>query len=395
MKRFVWLCGIMLASHIAGCASLNTSPGTAKEQIDYWLDRQEYGKALAVVTDSKNSPSTAIPNLQETQEKISAHIASYEQQVIAKAEKAAATNDWGTAFDLYRDALSRVPDSTPLQQGEQQLIQRHAEHLQSLELERLIAKGEWTLKDLETSKVAEADKSGSWLGRYLLNRKIANAHDLGLELAEYGKSALERKDLPLAKRILPLALNLSNTTEIRALNTQLQEALKPEARKEEDARIPNEPPRIAEKPLPAPRARAEVQTKEQTKEQTREERPATHGQEQKDTKRLMDEFRKACQEKNFVEAQQLMSQLKKQGVDTQEFQKLSKQLASDVATHVKNLIKIGVIHYRQQQYDEALNVWKQAQVLDPNNEQLTARIKRVTRVTESLQNLRTKGGAPQ
>jgi hypothetical protein len=50
-----------------------------------------------------------------------------------------------------------------------------------------------------------------------------------------------------------------------------------------------------------------------------------------------------------VEAQQMMSQLKKQGVDTQEFEKLSKQLASDVATHVKNLIKIGVIHYRQQQ----------------------------------------------
>jgi tetratricopeptide (TPR) repeat protein len=391
MKRFVWLCGIMLASHIAGCASLNTSTGTAKEQIDYWLDRQEYGKALAVVTDSKNSPSTAIPNLQEIQEKISAHIASYEQQVIAKAEKAAATNDWGTAFDLYRDALSRVPDSTPLQQGEQQLIQRHAEHLQSLELERLIAKGEWTFKDLETSKVAEANKSGSWLGRYLLNRKIANAHDLGLELAEYGKSALERKDLPLATRILPLALNLSNTTEIRALNTQLQEALKPEARKEEEARTPNEPPRIAETPLPTPRARAEVQTKEQTKE----ERPRANGQEQKDTKRLMGEFRKACQEKNFVEAQQLMSQLKKQGVDTQEFQQLRKQLASDVATHVKHLIKIGVVHYRQQQYDEALNVWKQAQVLDPTNEQLTARIKRVTRVTETLQNLRTKGGAPQ
>jgi len=395
MKRFVWLCGIMLASHIAGCASLNTSTGTAKEQIDYWLDRQEYGKALAVVTDSKNSPSPAIPNLQETQEKINAHIASYEQQVIAKAEKAAATNDWGTAFDVYRDALSRVPDSTPLQQGERQLIQRHAEHLQSLELERLIAKGEWTFKDLETSKVAEANKPNSWLGRYLLNRKIANAHDLGLELAEYGKSALERKDLPLAKRILPLALNLSNTTEIRALNTQLQEALKPEARKEEEARTPNEPPRIAEKPLPAPRARAEVQTKEQTKEQAREERPATHGQEQKDTKRLMDEFRKACQEKNFVEAQQLMLQLKKQGVDTQEFQQLRKQLASDVATHVKHLIKIGVVHYRQQQYDEALNVWKQAQALDPTNEQLTARIKRVTRVTEKLQNLRTKGGAPQ
>ena len=387
MKPTVWLCGLVLASHIAGCASLNTSTGTATEQIDYWLDRQEYGKALAVVTDSKTSPSPAIRDLQEAQEKIHARIASYEQQVIAQAEKAAAINDWGTAFDVYREALSRVPDSTLLQQGEQDLIQRHAEYLERLELERLIAKGEWTLKDLEASKVAEANKSRGWLGRYLLNRKVANAHDLGLELAEYGKSALERKDLPLAKRILPLALNLANTTEIRALNTQLQEALKPEARKEEGARIPSEPQPIAEKTLPAPRARVEPQVKEA--------RPRANGQEHKDTKRLMDEFRKACQEKNLVEAQQLRSQLKKQGVDTQEFEKLSKQLESDVATHVKHLIKIGVIHYSQQQYDEALHVWKQAQALDPTNEQLAARIRRVTRVTEKLQKLRTKGGAPQ
>ena len=59
MKHIVWLCGIMLVSHITGCASLNTSTGTAKEQIDYWLDRQEYGKALALVADSKYSPSPA------------------------------------------------------------------------------------------------------------------------------------------------------------------------------------------------------------------------------------------------------------------------------------------------------------------------------------------------
>jgi hypothetical protein len=387
MKRIVWLCGILLASHITGCASLNTSTGTATEQIDYWLDRQEYGKALVLVTDSKNSPSPGISNPQEIQEKINAHIASYEQQVVAKAENAAATNDWGTAFDLYREALSRVPDSTPLQQGEQKLIQRHAEHLERLELERLIAKGEWTLKDLETSKVAEAHKSGSWLGRYLLSRKIGSAHDLGLELAAYGKSALERNDLPLAKRILPLALNLADTNETRALNSQLQEALKPEARKEEEARIPNEQPRTAEKEFAAPRTRAEKQIKE--------ERPAANGQDQKDAKRLMAEFRKACQEKEFVEAQRLMLQLEKQGVDSQEFKKLRKQLASDVATHVKHLTKIGVVHYSQQQYDEALSVWKEAQVLDPKNEQLAARIKRATRVTEKLQNLRTKSAPAQ
>jgi tetratricopeptide (TPR) repeat protein len=388
MKRVVWLCGVMLVSQISGCASLSTPPGTAQDQIDYWLGRQEYAKALAVVTESQNSPSPAIGGLQEAQEKIHARIASYEQQVIANADMAAAANDWGTAFDVYREALLRVPDSKPLQQGEQRLTQRHAEYLASLELERLIAKGEWTLKDLETSTVAGANKSANWWGRYWLNRKLAKAHDLGLELAEYGKRALERKDLPLAKRILPLALSLSNTPETRTLNAQLQEALKPDTPQEPETPILTEQPRIAEKEIAPPRPRAEQQPKE--------ERPrvnAPNGQEPNDAKRVMAEFRKACQEKQFVEAQQLMSQLEKQGVDTQEFGTLRKQLASDVAAHVKELIKLGVIRYSQQRYDEALTLWKQAQVLDPKNEQLAARIKRVTRVTENLRNLRIKGGA--
>jgi len=393
MKHGAWVCGVMLASHLAGCATLNLPPGTAQDQIDYWLDRQEYAKALAVVTEARNSPSPAISSLQETQEKIHARIVRYEQQVTANADTAAAANDWETAFDLYREALSRVPGSTRLHDGEQTLIRRHAEHLASLELERLIAKGEWTLKDLETSTVAAANKPGSWFGRYWLNRKIANAHDLGLELAAYGKRALEQKDLPLAKRILPLALSLSNTPETQALHTQLQEALKPEVRKEEDAPVSTEPPRIAEKEIATPRPRSEPQPKAEP--QPKEERPRASGPEQNDAKRVMAEFRKACQEKQFVEARQLMSQLEKQGVDTPEFKALSKQLASDVATHVKELTKIGVIHYSQKRYDEALKVWQQAQVLDPKNEQLAARIKRVTRVTENLRNLRNKSGAPQ
>jgi len=91
----------------------------------------------------------------------------------------------------------------------------------------------------------------------------------------------------------------------------------------------------------------------------------------------------------------LMSQLEKQGVDNQEFEKLRTQLASDVARQVKHLIDIGATQYSQQRYEEALDVWKKAQVLDPNNEQLTARIKRATRVLEKLQTLRNKNSATQ
>jgi hypothetical protein len=382
MKHIVWLVGILVLSDITGCASLRTSTDNANDQIDSWLRQQEYGKALALVANLKESPSPAMSNLQEIQEKIDTHIASYEHEVLAKADKAVAMNDWGTAFDLYREALSRLPDSKRLQQGQQQLLQRSAEHLDKLELERLIAKGEWMLRDLEISKLATANKAGDWFGQYALTRKSASARELALQLADHGKRALERKDLALAKRILPLAMNLSNAVETSALHTQLQETLQ-----EEEIRILDEQQRIAEAESAAQRLVSE--------QQSQKERSAIHSREQKKTKRLMADFRKACRENNFWEAQQLMLQLEEQGIDNQEFERLRTQLASDVARQVKHLIDIGATHYSQQRYEEAMNVWKQAQVLDPKNEQLTARIKRATRVLDKLQTLRKKNPTTQ
>jgi tetratricopeptide (TPR) repeat protein len=283
---------------------------------------------------------------------------------------------------LYREALSRLPDSKSLQQGQQQLLRRHAEHLEKLEMERVIAKGEWTLKDLEISKLTDANKSGDWFGQYSLNRKLAGANELALELAEHGKHALERKDLTLAQRILPLARNLSTAIESRASNARLQETLQGE-----ELRLINEQQRIADAQLASQRMRSEQQDKK--------ERSAINSQEQKKAKRLMADFRKACHESNLAEAQQLRSQLEEQKVDNREFEKLRKQLANDVARHVKHLIEIGATHYSRQQYQEAMDVWQQAQVLDPKNEQLTARIKRVTRVLKKLENLREKSTAAQ
>ena len=381
MTHIVWLIGIVVVSQMTGCASLVTSRGNANDRIEYWLSQQEYGKALAVVADLKGSPSPASNNLREIQEKINAQIATYEQQVMAKAESAVAANDWGAAFDLYREALSRVPDSQRLQQGQRRLLQRHAEYLDKLELERLIAKGEWTLKDLEVSRLAGASNSGGWLGRYLLSRKLASAHELALEMEEHGKHALERKDQTLARRILTVAWSLLNAIQRPTLETRLQERI------EEETRILGEQQRAAE---------THSTTQRTPSEQPSENgRSATNSQEQKDTKLLMADLRKAGREKNLVEAQKLMSELERRGVETQEFRTLSRQIASDVAKHAKHLIEIGATHYSQQRYQEAMDVWKQAHALDPDNEQLNARIKRVTRVLEKLQDLRNKSSGTQ
>ncbi len=381
MRLLAWLCGLVVLGQLCGCAGLMASNSNGNDQIDRLLEQQEYGKALAVVRDARDTSPPAIANPQEAEQRIRAQIALYEQQIIAKAESAAVVGEWGAAFDLYRDARSRLPDSAPLRQGEQQLVERHAKYAAMLDLDRLIAKGEWTLKDLEISKLAEAKNPSGWLGPYSLKRKIGNAHELAGELAEHGGRALEQNDLVLAKRVLPLALSLSSTGEIEGLNAQLQEKLK-----EEEQRVLNEQKRLAE---------AQAAQTSRDERQDKKPRQATNGQEQKNTAQVMADFKKAYQEKNYLTAQRLMAKLAKQGPDDPEFAQLSKEVSEEIERHVQHLIKIGVIHYSRQQYEEALRVWKRAHALDPKNEQLTARIKRVTRVINNLQNLRTKSGASQ
>jgi tetratricopeptide (TPR) repeat protein len=382
MKRLGWVFCVMVLSHITGCAGLPPSGSNVNEQIDHWLSRQEYGKALATLAGAREAASPSIGDFSELQARVDAQIASFERHAIAEADRAAAAGDWETAFEKYRDALARLPDSTALRSGEQQLARRHAQHLERLELDRLVAQGELALKDLELSRLVEARNPPNWLEQYSSNRRLASAHALAAALAERGRRALEHNDLTVAKRVLPLASRLSDAMDIEALNARLQERLK-----DEELRASRERERTAETARASQRAAADRQDKNR--------RPGIDPQRQEQTALLLADFKRACHEKDFLEAQRLMAKLEKQRVDDPEFEVLSKELANEIATHVKHLTKIGVIHYSRQQYDEALKVWKRALALDPKNEQLTARIKRVKRVIGNLQNLRTKSGAAQ
>lgn len=369
MKQVLWFFGIIFLNQIMGCASIMQPTGNVNERIDYWLDRQEYGKALELVADMNERPAPDVTNLQEIQNKILSQAQRYEQQVMADAEKSAANSDWHTALALYQEALSRLPDSKVLQQGQQQLLQRQEESLARLELDQLITQGEWTYKDLLLSRKAASTASDDWFAQFKLGRKEADAQDIATELAEHGRRALERKDLALAKRTLPLALNLYVSPDIEAENKRLQELLKED--EIEQKRIADERKKLLE-------------------EQRKKKKQLLNMRAQKKSKQLIVDFKKACEESRFMKAQQLMQQLEGLNVNNKELEELGKQFDNGVAEHVQHLIGMGVTHYSRQQYEQAIGAWKEAQVLDPKNERLAADIERAQHILEKLQGLRGK-----
>jgi hypothetical protein len=371
MKQILWLFGIVVLNQIMGCASIMQPTGNIGERIDYWLEQQEYGKALELVADLDEHPSPDITDPQEIQKNILGQAERYEQRVMADAEKSANNSDWHLALALYQEALSRLPDSKLLQQGQQRLLQRQQESLARLKLDQLIAQGEWMSKDLLLSKKTASTASYDWFVQYKLGRKEADAQDLATELVEHGRHALERRDLPLAKRILPLAMSLSADPEIEDANRSLQELLKEDDLKQQ--RIIDEQQKLIV-------------------DQQKKKKRLFNIKVQRENKQLMADFKKAYEENNLLKSQQLMRKLEKSSINNKELQEFSKQLDNDVTEHVQNLIETGITYYSRQQYEQAISVWKEALILDPKNERLTADIGRAARVLEKLQSLREKQG---
>ncbi len=318
----------------------------------------------------------------------------YEQQIVSNAEAAAHENHWAAAFKMYQQALKSFPDSLVLQQAHNALLQRHAAQLGKLEQERLIAQGEWLLKDLAISQLTNNESASNWFAAHPDTQKHQQASELAEQLALLGQQALAQNDVDLATRTLPLAWKLAPTASHEAFLEQLRRVIKPHdqpATATPSTPTPSAPTPTLSAPTPllAPLSKQmEAPPPETDKSATPIAAELNH--QQKPGKRLLVDFNRALKNESFNEARQLLEKLPNQGIDKTTIANLHKQLNDSIAGQVKNLMAAGVNDYSQQHYEAALKSWQRAQILAPDNAQLTAHIERVSKILEKLQGLRNK-----
>lgn len=387
MKQAPKMLSIVVLSQVLGCASLLPPSGSINEQVDYWLDKKEYGKALAIVANLNEHPVAEVPDPKLLENKIIDQATQYEQQVITAADNAAAKDDWRSALNLYQEALSRVPDSAKLKEGQQQLIHRQESSLAKLQLDLLITQAESVHKELLISERVAATDPKDWFVQHELNNKIEESDKLANDLAEYGRRALVEGDLELAKRTLPLAMKLSSAPDIKTANARLQELLNENAE-----RVRAEQERIATEQLQKQQLEQQktVQKRVKKKQKQKQQAAVAVVQDQAEGDQLLLELKKATDEGKFAEAQRLKQDLIKLNVDAPALQELDKKLN----TQIRQLTDAGTQFYSRQQYEQAMQKWQEAQVLDPQNEQLKAHVERAGRVLEKLKSFKQKQSAP-
>lgn len=367
------LLSIIILVLLSGCASFPHQ--TAEQKAQLFAQRHDYATALNLLKlPAPDHPNHA--NIKTLREQILSQAAQYQTQVITEAASEAAQGKWGNAFVQYDLALSRLPPGEELQSSRGKLWAEYQRQKSRLDLELMINRAQWLRQCLELAQSNhQLDINGDLAQQAAQWR--AEADRLVEQLTVHGNEALITKDIPLAQRIIPLALQLSNSTQLQQANKYLQDLIEQE-----------------EQQRRAIRAQRELQQREQQilQEQQRREREARTLQElqQRQFREAQEECERALSNNNLVRAQQLIERMTQLHKDNERLPMLRVRVEQAVITAVKQHHDQGMTLYSRGAFEQAMTQWRQVLALDPLNEQAARNISRTEQVLLRLRQLRRK-----
>jgi len=270
---------------LAGCANLDLGRLTRvdserlAEQVDAWVADRQYGRALQAL--SRVDPKDPLyERLAQRRRDVQALAEAYEQDVRERAGKAVDEGDWAKALDLYDEALARLPESTVLRDGLAGLHQRQEARLAEERLELLIHRGRWLQKTLpiyrRIARIAPRDDDA----QQQLRAQEEQADATGRRLGERGAAALEAEEYGVAARTLPLAVTLTDASEVAEAHARLEQWRAEQAR-----------------------------AREAERERRRQEAEARREAAKRRVERLWKEYRQAFDDKAFVKARERLDGL--------------------------------------------------------------------------------------
>jgi tetratricopeptide (TPR) repeat protein len=342
-----------------GCAVL-TSYSKVEPQIDQWVENREYDRAL----DALGSIDAKDPQYQQAAEKrrhVEALAANYEQEIRRQTRQNLDQGKWAEALDTYDEALGRLPQSAVLKDGLAQLHHEQGEELERLELERLLAHGQWLKQILPTYHDIVRVDPRSRSARQRLEKKQQEAKEIASELALYGNKALANSHLDIADQTLSLAAELSDAPAIEeSLKKLRQQQAKVKAKAQEERHHHRQQQRAAE--------------------QAKARRVAE----------LLKAYRKAFANKDYTTASKQLKALQRTDKGNDKWDRLATELEHATEQEAERVFDRGVSAYSRGNFEQAANLWRQALELNPNHKLAQENLERAERVLEKLQQLKQK-----
>jgi len=301
--------------------------------------------------DGLRKLDTATPVQQQQIKQLHRSLRQFERDVIRTASRLEQQDDWRGAERIFRSATGVLPDSRILGSAGRQLAERRQLREELVRMDLAIHRGEQLLKDASAYQRLQQLKGPGLLTWLELNRYQRQCRKSAKELQHYAQRALERRDYSLALRGLQIAQRLySDGYQSDDIERYL--------------------------------ALANHQLR-QTQRQPAKASPDDNG--------AVEALQQALDAGDLPGARQHLNRLRQRSPRHPQLSSLQTQFRAQLDLRIETAIKRGNALYSQGDIDGALDVWREAKVLDPDNVELLTSI---TRAEKVLQNLRSLSASP-
>jgi len=199
---------ISLSLLLSGCAFIHSLDENLPQQINIWIDNQDYGKALDTLYYIQKTNKN-YKQLMIQKEKIIALANTFEKNILAQGKKHLKEKNWHQAHQVFEHGLNKLPDSRPIQKAEAEFLRLRAAYLKQLKLKLLANKTKWLLSDTEIrneiTRVIPRNHSARWL---LQDHKL-DIDSTSKTLIECVTESIANNELDVGRQCLNIAKQLN------------------------------------------------------------------------------------------------------------------------------------------------------------------------------------------
>ncbi|AGF77315.1 hypothetical protein UWK_00737 [Desulfocapsa sulfexigens DSM 10523] len=318
--------------------------------LDEYQAGQEFGKALSLIADTPEEYPHAL-EIEKRRRLILDELRAYEKSVISTALKQERKNEWPAAKLTYSQALQKSGESKTLESAQQNMLLRFQKKLDNLEYEELIITGEWLQKKLPLLEDLHASSPNDLVVQWKYSRTKNDAREIALQLLHLGEQMLAENNLAMARRIVPLVVELYPGPEADSQMDRLDKQI---------------------------RKRAIEKQKDRKKVAIRKD------------KKSMESFNKAMAFGKLAEARQHLSRLTAGAQKTVAVELMQERLHREISEYVEEELSVGDSFYRAGDYEQAIRAWENIIALEPENETVKSKLKRAETIVEKLHSLRKR-----
>lgn len=342
---------VLLVSLLPACSLMPTQqqalegfPSDAVENARQQSEQLEHLQTLGGATTAQQQQIRQLQN----------SLRQFERNAIHTASRLEKQDDWHGAERVLQVATDVLPGSRALNTARQQFSERRQLREERVRMELAIQRGEQLLNEAEAYQRLQQLKGPDMLTWLELKNFHRKCRGTAQALQDHAQRALQREDYALATRGLKVARQLYG-------NDLLQEA---DQREKIDQQLA-----LANRHLGQPK------------------RQVASSSPKKDHRVPVQELQQALDAGDLLSARQHLNQLQQKSPQDPQLLPLQSQFRTQLNARVEAAIKRGNDLYSEGKIERAVEIWREAKVLDPDNSELLTNIARAEKVLENLKAL--------